>query len=154
MKDLAMKALIGAALFASASCKNDAASSSTGAAAATSASARVEAATTATAAPSASTLPMCVEPAPENAPYQSPLKNELMPTPEGVAKALVALQKRYPCSSRLVELGRSHLGRPIHALEIGRGSPEGKPTFFLNGEKLDVASTADFRAALDAAIRG
>lgn len=30
----------------------------------------------------------------------------------------------------------------------------GTPTFFLNGEKLDVASTADFRAALDAAIRG
>lgn len=55
-----------------------------------------------------------------------------MPTPEGIAKALAALHERHPCSSQLVEIGRSHLDRPIHALALGTGPAEGKPTFFLN----------------------
>lgn len=116
-----------AALCAMAACKDDATSGSI-----TTASTSSRPQVTATATASASTSPPCVEGPPDKIPYEAPPKEDLMPTPERVGEALAALHERHRCTSRLVEIGRSHLGRPIHALEIGRGEPDGKPTFFVN----------------------
>jgi len=90
------------------------------------ASASAAASTTATAKASAP----C--PTPSGPLYQTPPEEDLAPTPEHVAAALASLHDEHPCASRLVELGRSHLDRPVLALEIGTGSAEGKPSFFVD----------------------
>jgi len=48
-------------------------------------------------------------------------------------RLLRAYARRFPDLARYYVLGRTHEGRPIGALRIGRGDPAGKPAVLLNG---------------------
>ncbi|HHH28404.1 MAG TPA: hypothetical protein ENK57_08675, partial [Polyangiaceae bacterium] len=128
-------------------CEDRATTVASGATPTVSAIATVAPVTSASIAPTPTTPP-CEEQPPTGEPHDAPPKEDLLPTPEGVAAALAALHERHPCSSELVEIGRSHLDRPIHALVVGQGSPDGKPSFFLNAvhhgdEPLSAAFVVD-----------
>ncbi len=71
---------------------------------------------------------------------------------EWVHKTLIDLHTRYPKLTRVVSLGRSHEGRPLWALAIGRNlrRHDGRPTILLNGAHHGV-ETFSIDLALDAA---
>ena len=53
--------------------------------------------------------------------------------PEMSDRLLRAYARRFPKLARYYVLGRTHEGRPLGALRIGRGDPAGKPAVLLNG---------------------
>ncbi|MEZ4445324.1 MAG: M14 family zinc carboxypeptidase [Polyangiaceae bacterium] len=75
----------------------------------------------------------CAEPPPSGEPHTTPHPSDLDPTADSLRDALEALARAHPCAARLHTLGKSHLGRPLLALELGRGESEGKPTILLDG---------------------
>ena len=69
-----------------------------------------------------------------------------------VHKTLTDLHSRYPKLTRVVSLGRSHEGRPVWALAMGRNlrRHDGRPAILLNGAHHGV-ETFSIDLALDAA---
>jgi Zinc carboxypeptidase len=111
---------------------------------ATTAAVTATATVTGSASAAALTPPPCQEEPPTGAAYEAPLASDLSPRSASVAEALRALNERHPCTTKLVELGRSHLDKPVYGLAIG----DGPATMFLNAvhhgdEPLSAAFVVD-----------
>jgi len=89
-------------------------------------------------------------------PVPLPMPNEVVEpvrySEAWVHKTLMDLHSRYPKLTRVVSLGRSHEGRPLWALAMGRNlrRHDGRPAILLNGAHHGV-ETFSIDLALDAA---
>jgi len=68
--------------------------------------------------------------------HDEPVKEDLTPTPESVERALRDIAAAHPCRTELVEIAKSHFGRPVLALLVhdrSKPSRDGVPSFLFTG---------------------
>jgi hypothetical protein len=65
--------------------------------------------------------------------YETPPGVDLEPTGEHVEAVLSELERRHPCHARREQIGSSHEGRPIWALQVGNLARDDAPSFLLDG---------------------
>jgi hypothetical protein len=72
------------------------------------------------------------------------MASKLPTTAEAVALELQELQRLYPCSTQLITLGHSHLGRPIQAMAVGQTEEAAAPVLLDGGHHGDEPLTLGF----------